>query len=116
VICNQWDVALVPFPFMEMPASKKRPALVISSQPFNDANGHTIFAMITTAKASTWASDYLLASPQSAGLTRDCYVRWKTFTLPNDMILRRLGRLAQEDCGSIKAQLGTILGLTQAVT
>ena len=60
MICDHWDIALVPFPFMDIPVSKKRPALVISSKEFNSKNDHSVFAMITTAKASSWPSDYLL--------------------------------------------------------
>jgi mRNA interferase MazF len=93
---------------MEVPASKKRPALVLSSKDFNDANGHTVFVMITTAKASSWPSDYSLMEPIAAGLTRGCYVRWKTFTLPNNMIVRPLGRLAAADQSVIDAQMRVI--------
>jgi mRNA interferase MazF len=110
VICNQWDVVLVPFPFMEIPVSKKRPALVISSKAFNERNAHSIFAMITTAKASSWPSDYLLSDPKAAELTQNCYVRWKTFTLPNALIIRHIGTLVREDQQVIEAQMGTIFG------
>ncbi len=108
MICDQWKVVLVPFPFMEMPASKRRPAIAISSKAFNDVNGHTILAMITTAKASTWPSDYELLEPISAGLTTGCYVRWKTFTLPNTMIVRDLGQLAPADQSNIELQIRLI--------
>ena len=102
---DQWDVVLVPFPFMDMPVSKKRPALVISTRTFNDINRHTVFAMITTAKASIWPSDHLLADPEAAGLTKNCFVRWKTFTLPNAIIVRPLGKLAQRDERHVEEQM-----------
>ena len=105
MIFDQWDVVTVPFPFIDMPVSKNRPALVMSSRMFNDENGHTVFAMITTAKASTWPSDHLLADPEAAGLTKNCFVRWKTFTLPNDIIVRRLSKLAQQDERHVEGQL-----------
>ena len=108
MIFDQWDVVTIPFPFMDMPVSKNRPALVMSSRMFNDENGHTVFAMITTAKASTWPSDYLLAEPEAAGLTKNCFVRWKTFTLPNDIIVRRLGKLAQQDERHVEGQMKDI--------
>jgi mRNA interferase MazF len=108
MICDHFDVALVPFPFMDTPTSKKRPALIISSKAFNTANEHSIFAMITTAKASTWPSDYLLIDPQHAGLTQNCYVRWKTFTLPNTLIIQRLGKLSDQDKNQLSTQRGDI--------
>ena len=116
MICEQWRVALVPFPFMEMPAAKRRPALVVSSKDFNQANGRTIFAMITTAKASSWPSDYLLLEPAKAGLTQNCYVRWKTFTLPNEMIVRELGKVAAIDEQNIEGQARSIFALGQSVS
>jgi mRNA interferase MazF len=108
MICDHWDIALVPFPFMDIPVSKKRPALVISSKEFNSKNDHSVFAMITTSKASSWPSDYLLLAPEKSGLKQKCYVRWKTFTLPNDMIVRRMGRLCNVDEKHLKAQAKTI--------
>lgn len=54
-------------------------------------------AMITTAKLENWPSDYALTRPQEAGLNQACYVRWKTFTLPNNMIVKKIGDLADED-------------------
>jgi mRNA interferase MazF len=108
MICDHWDVALVPFPFMEIPVSKKRPALVISSKDFNSKNQHSVFAMITTAKASSWPSDYLLLAPEKTGLRVNCYVRWKTFTLPNQMIVGRMGRLSDLDEEQLKIQAKAI--------
>ena len=31
MICSQWDVVVVPFPFTDEPGAKKRPALVITN-------------------------------------------------------------------------------------
>jgi mRNA interferase MazF len=109
MICDHGDIALVPFPFVDLPTSKRRPALIISSRSFNAQNDHSIFAMITTAKSSTWPSDYMLRSPSDAGLKTQCYVRWKTFTLPNQIIIRRLGKLAAEDQQNITARMKEIL-------
>lgn len=97
MICNHLQVVLVPFPFMERPAAKRRPALVLSKKEFNSDNNHSIMAMITTAKSSQWHSDYKLSNPIRAGLKVDCYVRWKIFTLPNSLIVRLIGELAEED-------------------
>ena len=97
MICNHLQVVLVPFPFMERPAAKRRPALVLSNKEFNSDNDHSIMAMITTAKSSQWHSDYKLSNPTLAGLKVDCYVRWKIFTLPNSLIVRLIGELAEED-------------------
>jgi len=38
MICNQWDVVAVPFPFTDKPEAKKRPALVQSIQNLTAAD------------------------------------------------------------------------------
>jgi mRNA interferase MazF len=93
---------------MDKPAVKRRPALVISHRSFNATNDHTIMAMITTARLDRWPGDYALTKPADAGLSSDCYVRWKVFTLPNGMIVRIIGELADEDREALMIQARTI--------
>lgn len=108
MICDHWQVVSVPFPLMEKPAVKRRPALVISNRSFNGSNGHAIMAMITAAALDRWPSDHPLIQPRQAGLVADCYVRWKVFTLPNEMIVRLIGDLADEDREALMVQARTI--------
>ena len=97
MICDFGDVVVVPFPFVDSPASKRRPSAILSARSFNDANGHSLCAMITTAAASRWPSDHSISDLKSAGLPRPCVLRWKLFTLPNDLILKKAGVLAKAD-------------------
>jgi mRNA interferase MazF len=110
VICERWQTVAVPFPFMERPATKRRPALVVSQQLFNAENSHTIMAMITTAMLDSWASDYAIKDLRAAGLMQTCVVRWKLFTLPNELIVKTLGVLSQEDRDAINSASQKILG------
>jgi mRNA interferase MazF len=103
VICDFGDVAIVPFPFTDLTISKVRPAVVLSKRDFNEENGNTILAMITTAKRSVWPSDILLADADAAGLRQDCYVRWKVFTLTNEMLQRCAGTLSVRDLRTVKS-------------
>jgi mRNA interferase MazF len=99
--CKQWDVAVVPFPFTDRDASKRRPALALTNAEFNSA-GRTVFAMITTATAS-WPGDHHIRNEKAAGLKVKCKVRLKLFTLENQLILRRIGSLAGADRSSLAA-------------
>ena len=45
VICEECDVVVVPFPFVDRAEAQRRPALVLSKKRFN-RNGHTVLAMI----------------------------------------------------------------------
>ena len=97
MIFERFDTAVVPFPFAEQAVLKRRPVVVMSSRVFNAANGATLVAMITTAKASVWPSDIVLGDLAAAGLNTPCILRWRLTTLPNDLILRALGRLSAVD-------------------
>ncbi len=109
MICDFGDVAIVPFPFLESDLSKIRPALILSKIEFNEANGSTLLAMITTAKQSSWPSDLDISEIGPAGLKRPSYVRWKVFTLPNQLIDRVIGRLAADDLHAALQGLRQIL-------
>ena len=46
-----FDVVVVPFPFTDIKADKRRPALILSSDTkFNKKSGHAVMAMITSQK------------------------------------------------------------------
>lgn len=98
--CEQWGVVVVPFPFTDRPAHKRRPSLVISNGLFNQ-NGHTVLAMITSAMDDAWPGDTRLRDHEAAGLHVPCLVRLKLFTLDNRLIVRVIGKLSEEDCQAV---------------
>lgn len=104
------EVVVVPFPFIDSAASKRRPALVISSEKvFNLPAGHSVMAMITSARNAAWPLDVTISDGNAAGLTAASLVRMKLFTLDNRFILRRLGRLATSDRKAVDASLKRLL-------
>lgn len=92
-----FDVVAVPFPFADRHARKRRPALVVSTQSFDNQHEQVILAMITTAKASRWFSDVEIVDWESANLSVPCKVRLKLFTLDKSTIVRHLGNLSSSD-------------------
>ena len=104
MICDRWDVVVVPFPFSDRAAEKRRPALVLSDKGFN-SSGHTILAMITTRGHHPWPGDCDLEDHEDAGLPLPCCVRLKLFTLDNRVILRRVGRLSDDDRKTVEAAI-----------
>lgn len=109
MICDLGDVIVVSFPFVDVAAEKRRPSLVLSRKSFNQANGHSICAMITTAARTRWQSDVDIDDLRAAGLRRPCVVRWKLFTLPNEIILKRAGAMGALDRDKIVAAARKIL-------
>jgi len=109
VICDFGDVVVVPFPFVDLAAEKRRPSLILSHSTFNGSQGHSICAMITTGSGSKWPSDIAIDDWKPAGLNRPCIVRWKPFTLPNNLILRCAGKLAVHDQNKVVSSARSIL-------
>lgn len=97
MICDRYDVAVIPFPFAEIPVLKRRPAVVLSGRAFNTANSSTLVAMITSTTQTSWPSDVQIQDLELAGLWLKCLVRWRLTTVPNDLIARKLGKLGGFD-------------------
>jgi mRNA-degrading endonuclease toxin of MazEF toxin-antitoxin module len=98
VIYNRYDIVKVPFPFTDRQSNKNRPALIISSEKsFNSRVGHSVMAMITSAKHSAWPLDTLINDLDSAGLPVASLIRLKLFTLDHRLIIKTLGHLSDQD-------------------
>lgn len=111
MICEPWQVVIVPFPFTDRSQTKRRPALVLSKTRFN-RHGHSILSMITSAAHEPWPGDTPLTDLVSAGLQGACLVRLKIFTLDNRFILRRIGILAAADRKRLGSELVAHLVVT----
>ena len=74
MICEPWDVVVVPFPFVRRSGTKRRPALVLSKTSFNEG-GNTVLAMVTTRAHQPWPGDTPIVRLDAAGLDVSCIVR-----------------------------------------
>ncbi|MGB4117459.1 MAG: type II toxin-antitoxin system PemK/MazF family toxin [Polaromonas sp.] len=92
-----FDVVVVPFPFTDRNAVKRRPALVLSSSDFNQKAEHSVLAMITSAGQSSWPGDHFIKDLDEAGLPTECLVRLKLFTLDHRLVIRKAGALSAAD-------------------
>ena len=93
-----FDVVAVPFPFTDSSQTKKRPALVLSSHSeFGNPIGHSVMAMITSAKNAPWPLDIAISDLAKAGLSADSVIRMKIFTLDHRFVIKTLGSLRQDD-------------------
>ena len=74
---RRWDIVSVPFPFVEAHATKRRPALVVSTDAFHRAHRACFGAMITTARhlQDVRPDDIEILDLATAGLPRPCVIR-----------------------------------------
>jgi mRNA interferase MazF len=98
MIYNTFNIVVVPFPFTDQLNTKNRPALILSNHnEFSKQSGHSVFAMITSARNTTWPLDVAITDLSKAGLSKDSVVRMKFFTLDNRLIRSCIGTLSPKD-------------------
>ena len=108
-----FDVLVVPFPFTDSTAVKRRPALVLSAAPLQDRIGHLVCAMITSRENRGWPLDVELTDLRAAGLPHASVVRMKLFTLDERFVLRKAGRLAGTDRAAVQRSLRLLLPMAE---
>jgi len=112
VTYKAYDVVVVPFPFTDIKADKRRPALILSSDAkFNKRSGHAVLAMITSQKNPEWSLDTPITGNRQAGLKAPSKVRMKLFTLDNRLIVKKIGELTGQDKRAIKGALRSLLAV-----
>ena len=111
---RRWDVVSVPFPFVEGHATKRRPALVVSTDAFHRAHRACFAAMITTARhmRDLRPDDLAIADLAAAGLPRPCVIRLaRISTFEWSEQIRRVGILAASERQAVMALLRRWFGV-----
>lgn len=106
-----FDVLVVPFPLTDSAAVKRRPALVLSAEPFRDRSDHLLCAMITSRENRGWPLDVEISGLDAAGLPHASVVRMKLFTLDERFVLRKAGRLIDSDRTAVQRSLKMLLSV-----
>jgi mRNA interferase MazF len=104
-----FEVVVVPFPFTDSATTKRRPALVLSTQGFNDRAAHLVLAMITSRENRGWPLDTEIKDLAAAGLSHPSVVRMKLFTLDERFVLCKSGALTVKEGASIQNALRLLL-------
>lgn len=101
---------VVPFPYADRLAEKRRPALVISSSKLAPY-GLIWVAMITSAGNEPWPSDVIIFDTERAGLPAPSVVRpAKIACIEPSRIERRTGRLDKTTARAVTQRLRGFLG------
>ena len=108
---DPWDIVLLPFPFTNLSASKKRPAIVISPKPYNSEQDVVVLFLTSKINVSPKVGDYKLKHWQSSNLPKPSMVRMKFATIDKDFILKKIGKMENEDKSSIKGKMKDFFSL-----
>lgn len=100
------DVVVVPFPYSDQLAEKRRPAVVVSSSSLEADHGLAWLAMITST-STPWKGDVPISDLKAAGLPIRCAVRpAKVATVSVGRIHRKSGSLTARDVQALMKSLG----------
>lgn len=94
-----FDIILVPFPFSDLTAVKKRPCLILCVLHPKGPDAHYVVSMMTSSTAPiSFPHDVALEDWKKAGLPKKTTVRpAKLVTVDASLIRKRIGRISAND-------------------
>ena len=105
-----FDIVVVPFPYADRLAEKRRPALIVSGPKLAPYDLVWV-AMITSAGNEPWPSDIAIADFKRAGLPAPSIVRPAKIACIEPMrIDRRIGRLDKATARTVAQRIRGFLG------
>ncbi len=105
------DIILVPFPFTNHSTTKKRPAVVISSQAYNGERPDVIIMAVTSQiKPTAIIGEVIVQDWQAAGLLKPSAIKPVITTIEKPLVIKTMGRLKDNDRIALQESLKIILG------
>jgi mRNA interferase MazF len=109
---SRGDIVLVNFTFADDSGVKRRPAIIVSSEAYNNGRDEAIIAAITSRTDRVLLDDHLINNWQGAGLLFPSVVTGIIRTIKQSMIDRKLGSMTLQDMNAADSKLRLILGLS----
>ena len=103
------DVVLVPFPFTDQSTTKKRPAIIVSSQTYNSERPDVIIMAVTSQIRPANNFDIAVTDWQASGLLKPSVVKPVIATVEKVLVIKQLGRLSEKDQRTLAESLKAIL-------
>ena len=104
------EIVLVDFGFSEGTGSKKRPALIVSSDNYHKDRQEVIVVAITGNIKRTLFGDTRIDRWKEAGLIYPSLVTGIIRTIKGGMIIHKLGTLLQQDLQKVQNNLEKAMG------
>ena len=105
------DVVLVPFPFTDQTGSKKRPAVVVSSDRYQRERPDLILMPITSQNpGSVRFGDVPVGDMQAAGLLLPGVIKPILLTVETRLVIKTLGRLDDDDQRALRHTIAQLIG------
>jgi len=102
---RKWDIILVPFPFTNLTTTKKRPALIVSPDEYNEKLD-IVIALITSKLDSGYRlGDYKIQEWKKSNLPKPSMIRMKFATIDKSIVVKKIGKLGEKDLEEFKRLL-----------
>ena len=109
---NRGDVILVPFPFSDQTTTKKRPAIIVTSDTYNSISQDIVIMAITgQIRGRIGVGEFLIEDWQGAGLLRPSAVKSAISTIEQRLVVKILGKLSSKDLSSLEKALKELFDL-----
>lgn len=108
---KQGDILLIPIPFSDLTASKRRPVLVLSNSEYNYKTEDIIVVAITSNLQSKDYSILFTNNDLSEGSLKvtSCIRTDKIYTLSKYIVVKKIGRVKKEIIDKVIKQLNVLL-------
>ncbi len=94
---KKWSIVLVPFPFTDLSEVKRRPALILSPDEYNQSQDVVIAFITSKLDLKPRIGDYRIKEWEKANLPKPSIIRMKFATIDKSIISRQLGQLTDRD-------------------
>ncbi len=109
---HKGDVVLVPFPFSDQTTTKKHPAVIVSSDTYNNISQDIVIMAITgQTRSPIEIGEFLIEDWHAAGLLKSSAVKSAISTIEQRLVTKRLGHLSPKDLTALEKALKELLGL-----
>jgi mRNA interferase MazF len=108
---DQGDVVLIPFPFTDLSAMRRRPVLVLSNRSYNRRSRDFIVCGITSVIAARPHSMMLRATDMDKGMIPvESRIRPdRIFTLKQTLAVKKIGRVKPDVIAHVKIEIMKII-------
>ena len=105
------DIVLVPFPFTDQTTTKKRPAVIVSSNAYNQNRPDIVIMAVTSqSHGSGYFGDVHIQNWQQAGLLKQSVIKPILTTVEKGLVIKKMGSIADNDRTALSEGLQIILG------
>jgi len=103
---NKYDVVVVKFPFASSSKYKARPAVIISSEIYNENKRDTLIILaISSVIDSKLDFELDIQNWNEAGLLKESIFKSSVATIQKDFIITKLGKLSQVDVDRLEKMI-----------